>query len=1033
MTAFREAMEGLGWAAWWRLDESSGTTVHDSAGTNTGTYLNAPTLGVAAKLYAETDTAIALAASKKQGIEVPSASALDVGDKFSLHVRVQLNKATEETNRTLFSKNTKGYELRIEEDGKVALLKQNVIAIAYSSLPLKADGKVHNIVATKNGSAAHIYVDGIDVTLPAHEATIENTASELLLGMANPSGLEAADFAIFDEPAVANYALSLAQVEALQEATTGPPPALIFDGDTRAVFELEGSIQEAEANRITEVKDPSGETNDTVFKFAVKNTDLLGGENPRAQMLSPQAIPPGLDFWVNFAFYLPASFPTTGIEWIQVMETPYGPPFGGPAPFSIKIANVAGAPAQMIWQRNGSYSYDIPWAVPLVKESWIDVLAHVKFGGEGEGFVEMWVNGSHIIFFPEGSAHNPNKVAPTKKLVMATRDASNNEAPNMGILQNYRLKGTFEEVTVYLKPLLLGRTRASVEPEGEVRRLRVREYPPMRQYILATTPGGKTYRWGEDERSADSVIEGLTDSDTVPGGYRELTGELARKPGVSYGDMTRGTLIEVFGAGGYKVSEYRLERAPRTAGDKLVMDPAAGGFQTHLTDEENAIGIFIDSDLGSWGETSAERKATQTSEKINIDGQVSVLPAGTPVTEHPTESSVVPAISHAFANLNNNEGKEADTAESWYESQVELGRIMLDFVAVKGLGGWTDQIYTSVDGVSLKEELHNYAGTSSTEHLNAEIAAERFFLMLRDYYAPSFGGVTNSEAHWQNIKVQDRSGLSLYGEWPNVGVLASDVIAYALQRWAPLINFTTGANGSIRPTSFPIPQLAFKEPTTVQEMVTQALRYELLEWGIWNDQTFYLNPRGEREGRKIWRGRVRPTQFQEAGLQLDKVFNGVIIQAQDPNGTTLLIGPPGSGLRATDERLLDNDPENPVNQIPGLKRWKKVTLKGVSTLKGMVEAGEQELARVKELEGSGSATLTGYVESSTGGLYPYYCVHSGDLFEPIDASDPSPRYIIQATRSRSSRSVQIELDQPPDTQEQSEARKEAALAELGFT
>ena len=52
---------------------------------------------------------------------------------------------------------------------------------------------------------------------------------------------------------------------------------------------------------------------------------------------------------------------------------------------------------------------------------------------------------------------------------------------------------------------------------------------------------------------------------------------------------------------------------------------------------------------------------------------------------------------------------------------------------------------------------------------------------------------------------------------------------------------------------FIIPHLVFKEPATVQEMITQALRFELLEWGVWPGQfgpTFYLNPRGEREGRK---------------------------------------------------------------------------------------------------------------------------------------------------------------------------------------
>ena len=72
---------------------------------------------------------------------------------------------------------------------------------------------------------------------------------------------------------------------------------------------------------------------------------------------------------------------------------------------------------------------------------------------------------------------------------------------------------------------------------------------------------------------------------------------------------------------------------------------------------------------------------------------------------------------------------------------------------------------------------------------------------------------------------------------------------------------------------------------------------------------------------------------------------------------------------------------------------------------------------------SGEATLTGYVEDEHGVEWPYYCVHASDEIEFLDSAIKGYRYIVEATRSRKSRSVTIKLDAPPDSYE-------AILAEL---
>lgn len=562
-------------------------------------------------------------------------------------------------------------------------------------------------------------------------------------------------------------------------------------------------------------------------------------------------------------------------------------------------------------------------------------------------------------------------------------------------------------------------TGTAIKPE-QGNPMRVRELIPMHLHLLATTPSGKTYRWAEDG-DGPNVIEDLSDSSSVPGGNKDLTASLARKPGIDYGDMKRGTRIEVYGAGRMKLSEFRLERAPQISGDRLQVTPAASGYEAHLLDDSSAQEIFIDADIGAWGETSARRRAEVTTNKYN-NSQVSVLPAGTPDPANLSSFLRVPAISHAWSSINNNGGANPDVAESWYDSLgVPIGKLMLDFAVTAGITpgdtAWNDQIFASIDGVVLQELLADLDATVTTAKELA-VAEGRYALMVRDYLGTSFNSSGKWETQWKNLRVFGRHGLPVYGSWPGVGLLASDIVAYALARWAPQIHFSTGANGTIRPTEFLIPHLVFKEPTTVAEMIQQATRYELPEWGVWpgqNGPTFYLNKRGQREGAKKWRVRSHEAEFEDTGQQLDKVFNGVIVQGQATDGSTIYIGPAGSGMRYTSERLLDTDPENPINELgPSAKRYAKIQMKGIATMEGMLEAGEIFLEQCKLLDGSGRTTLTGYVEDTNGVRWPYYCVDAGDEIEFIGSSIPGLRYIVNANRNRTGRSVSVDIDAPPD-------------------
>ncbi len=231
---------------------------------------------------------------------------------------------------------------------------------------------------------------------------------------------------------------------------------LLFSGSRISDF----ALMQAAPGAVTEVPDPAG-GNETVLKMKVSNEDVYPTtptSDPRAQLLSPEIFVPGTEFWWHSRFFLPADFPAHVPGWINVLQGPYGPPWAGSPPWSIGMDEGS----DLRWQRNSTYHWDIPWSVPLVRNQWVDVLLHERFGSDG--WVEMWIDGQQVTFFGASNtvSYNPNGESPTQRLSMKTMDASNNGGPNSAYLQNYRAAGWIESLTVYHGPMKIGTTHSSV-------------------------------------------------------------------------------------------------------------------------------------------------------------------------------------------------------------------------------------------------------------------------------------------------------------------------------------------------------------------------------------------------------------------------------------------------------------------------------------------------------------------------------------------------------------------------------------------
>ncbi len=230
------------------------------------------------------------------------------------------------------------------------------------------------------------------------------------------------------------------------------PSGVLFRGAQPSDFWLAQSAPGA----ITTAPDPAG-SGESVIKMTVGDGDvypITPTENPRAELLSPNNIVSGQEFWWSAKFFLPAEFPSSTPNFVTLLQGPYGPPWRGTPPFHIEVNG-----SSIRWQRNATYNWDIPWEMPLVRGQWTSVMVHEMFGPQG--WIELWINGQPITFFSHTS-YNPNHVAPTQHLGMQTMDSSNNGAPNSIYLQQYRKKGMFSSLTVFQGPLTIGTSRESV-------------------------------------------------------------------------------------------------------------------------------------------------------------------------------------------------------------------------------------------------------------------------------------------------------------------------------------------------------------------------------------------------------------------------------------------------------------------------------------------------------------------------------------------------------------------------------------------
>lgn len=555
--------------------------------------------------------------------------------------------------------------------------------------------------------------------------------------------------------------------------------------------------------------------------------------------------------------------------------------------------------------------------------------------------------------------------------------------------------------------------------------LLVRELPPLWHDIEVVTPRDRRYRWATDEPRPENVPSGLRHSSTMPGGFEMLDVVLPRNPDRDYDDLGRFATIVVRDAGGEIVSETRLERAPRTSGDRMAVAPQAVGWQAHLDDDKSASMVWVCRMLSRWGASSAQRLIGLLSSGFGTPH---------PPTLHPNEATGVPSLVTGIRGAWTNATRPISEAVYDAGPRNRIGRFYYAWrrggYIDHGDANWTWRVGTAdgddFSGVTLGSNLRAAGPGSGTF---TPTTPQRYaFLQL--FYGAVAGGGDNADyiIIWSDLAVFGDHGLTARGSEPDHGLYASDIVGYAVTRWAPLLSTHYAGAPTITPSSFIIPHLAHYDPTTVGQMIRDATRFELLDWAVWEHKTFWMHPRGAR-GRR-WRARVASSGLEETGPQAERVWNSIIVSYRDVDGSTRTVGPPGSGADTESASLVDVDPENPAT-LAGIRR-RELLQAGTMTAAGATEIGVRFLEQTKLLDRSGRARLVGHVEDDHGVLHPYTHVRAGDTISFIDANDTSPRRIVRAEHDHDQRAVTVDLDAPPDGLQAILERLGVVLVPLGL-
>jgi hypothetical protein len=210
-------------SGYWRLGERAGNLAANSAGSgNHGTYLGAPTLGVAGLIDTDTGTAAHFRGGG-QHVRVASASSLSPTSEVAVEAWIKPDSLPAAGAFASVASKPGAYSLQFNGPRlEFTVLKDRVSHRAQAVAGRIAPGTAHHVAGTYDGSAVRLYIDGAEAAALPLTGPIDTSAAPL--SMASWTGAEEFFSGVLDDVAVYDSVLSAARVRAHRTAGVPEPP-----------------------------------------------------------------------------------------------------------------------------------------------------------------------------------------------------------------------------------------------------------------------------------------------------------------------------------------------------------------------------------------------------------------------------------------------------------------------------------------------------------------------------------------------------------------------------------------------------------------------------------------------------------------------------------------------------------------------------------------------------------------------------------------------------------------------------------------
>ncbi len=510
------------------------------------------------------------------------------------------------------------------------------------------------------------------------------------------------------------------------------------------------------------------------------------------------------------------------------------------------------------------------------------------------------------------------------------------------------------------------------------------------------TASGARYRWDANQ-APGSRLRNLSFSTKIGEGFSSASGQLARRIDLDYPDLNLVDTVALIGADGSVAFEGRSSAMPHELTDTHSIGITLTGWMAH-TKERRFTEIYVDRDMGAWGDMGAQRRANL------LVGNLTPIP---PQTRTDAAATVVEtAIADTWV------APYVPISESWYDAGpgVSIGRLTYSWARAGATGSiapWFWQTVLSTDDKATTTTASgNLVAAGPVANASLTGGSGNRYAYAQMFFNSTPGGAAGAQygIAWSKLAVYGTHGLTLTTGEPAEppGVFASDVIENLAGRFCPQLD-TSG----VQQTSYVIQHLAFKDPTFPFDAFLEVNKYHLWQLAVWENRRLVFAPYDLTDYDWEIRTDDPGTTFSPQGPSVDDLCSGIAVTYQDAlTGTQNRLTPD-----AFPADLATTDPENPWRKH-GVDHWEEITLSTPTIQAQALQLGRAALAEKNTPKTPGTITVQGYIRDRQGHQQPVWKVRAGDTISVTNFPNDSPRLIVETDYNDESKEISLSIDRP---------------------